>query len=184
MKVISLQPVYFSKIYLESIHFSIWNIDLNCNSFAKDEKRNEVRSWLTSHKTYIQIRDGRGRGLDPRGHVATGGRGEKFSLLFWADGVRVSLAYGRSGTGEAMNKKIRSSGGRGWMLTGSGGWKIFSGRNVGSSKIIDRCLHLTYVVSNILIGSWFSICQLQDHLFFVFSSPYYFSDKISIIDLY
>ncbi len=135
----------------------------------------------------IGTRDGRGTGFNPRGprsHVATGRRGKFFSIFFGAGEVRVSLAYGRSGTGEAMNKKIRSSGGRGWMLTGSGGWRIFSGRNAGPSKIFDRCLHSTYVVSNILIGSLFSICQLQGYLFFVFSFPYHFSHKISIIDLY
>jgi hypothetical protein len=43
--------------------------------------------------------------------VATGERGENFSLFLGAGEVRVSLAYGPSGTGEAMNKKIRSSGG-------------------------------------------------------------------------
>jgi esterase/lipase superfamily enzyme len=127
---------------------------------------------------------GEARVLTRGATLATGGRRGNFSLLFGAGGVRVSFAYGRSGAGEAMNKKIRSSGGLGQMLTGLGGWRIFSGRNAGSSKIIDRYLHSTYVVNNILIGSLFSICRLQGHLFFVFSFPYYFSDKISIIDLY
>jgi hypothetical protein len=66
--------------------------------------------------TIVYNRDGRGMGFDPRdprGHVATGGRGKFFSIFFGAGEVRVSLAYGRSGTGEAMNKKMRSSGGRG-----------------------------------------------------------------------
>ncbi|CAM5999711.1 unnamed protein product [Sphagnum balticum] len=31
------------------------------------------------------------------------------------------------------------------MLTGSGGWRIFSGRNAGSSKTIGRCLYSTYL---------------------------------------
>jgi hypothetical protein len=72
-----------------------------------------------------------------------------------AGGVRVSHTYGRSGPGEAVNKKARSSGGR----------RSFSERSAGSSKIIDGCLHSTYAVSNISIGSLFSICHLKAHFF-------------------
>ncbi len=72
----------------------------------------ELISVIEKYQVFL-IRDGWGMGFDPRGHVATGGRGKFFSLFFGAGEVRVSLAYGRSGTGEAMNKKIRSSGGRG-----------------------------------------------------------------------
>jgi hypothetical protein len=72
------------------------------------------------------------------------------------------------------------------MLTGFDGWRIFLGPNGGSSKIIDRCLHSTYVlvVNNILIGSLFPICESEGHLFFVFFFPYHFLDIITIIDLY
>ncbi len=44
-------------------------------------------------------------GFDPRGHVATGGRGRNFSLLLGARRIRVSLACGRSWVGDAVNKK-------------------------------------------------------------------------------
>ncbi len=55
------------------------------------------------------------------------------------------------------------------MATSSGGQRIFSGSNEGSSKVIDKCLHSIHVVCNILIVSFCSIYQLEAHLFFVFS---------------
>ncbi len=47
----------------------------------------EMSSYL--NRNSIGIRDVRSNGFDPRGHVATGGRGRNFPRLLGVDGVRV-----------------------------------------------------------------------------------------------
>ena len=68
---------------------------------------------LVGHRFYVSTRGVRSNGFDPRGHVVTGGRGRNFLRLLGVDGVRVSTPRGRSEAGEAVNKNMRGSGGRG-----------------------------------------------------------------------
>ncbi len=84
------------------------------------------------------VRHVRSTGFEPQGpwdHVMTSGRGRNYSLLFVAKDVRVSSAYWGSGAGQAVNKKIGSS----------GAWKILLGPNAEPSKNMDRRFHSTYV---------------------------------------